>query len=179
MLRTRRARLEDAAAISRLIGHYAAQGLLLPRTEAEIRAGIGRFHVLEEDGRVLGCVALELYASDFAEIRSLAVDPGVRGGGLGSRLVRAALAEARRRKIARVFAVTHAPGFFARHGFTLTDRMAMREKLERDCARCPRAQGCHLAAVVAPVFPERSRRRVLSAIDAASAASPGGPAPAH
>jgi amino-acid N-acetyltransferase len=170
--RTRRARPGDAAAIARLIGQYAAQGLLLPRAETEIQAGIGRFHVLEEGGQVRGCVALEMYAPELAEIRSLAVDPGARGSGLGSRLVRAALAEARRRKIARVFAVTHAPGFFARHGFALTDRMAMREKLERDCARCPRAEGCRLAAVVATVCPERASQRVLPTIDAASAVPP-------
>jgi N-acetylglutamate synthase-like GNAT family acetyltransferase len=166
----RRARLEDAPAIARLIAHYAAQGLLLPRSEQDIAAGIGRFHVLKEGGRVLGCVALETYGPDLAEIRSLAIDAGARGGGLGSRLVRAALAQARRRKIARVFAVTHAPEFFARHGFTPAPRAALPEKLERDCARCPRAQTCRLVAVVAVLCPERL---ALPVVDAAS------PVPAH
>ncbi len=161
--RVRRARAEDVPAIARLIAHYAREGLLLPRTEVEIAAGIARFYVLEEEERVLGCVALEAYAPDLAEARSLAVDPGVRGGGLGSRLVRAALAAARRQKIARVFAVTHAPGFFARHGFAAAPRAALPEKLERDCARCPRAQTCRLDAVVAVLCPERVALPVIGA----------------
>jgi len=165
--RTRRARPEDAPAISWLIGHYAAQGLLLPRTEAEIGARIGCFHVLEDGGRVRGCVALEVYTPELAEIRSLAVDPGMGRGGLGSRLVRAALDRARRQRIARVFAVTHAPDFFLRQGFTLADRIAMPEKLERDCAGCPRARDCRLAAMVATVCPERAFQRVLSAAEGA------------
>jgi len=62
-VRGRRARPEDAVAVHRLIAHYAAEGLLLPRTEVEIYAHIGRFLVLVElprllDDRLLGCVAL-------------------------------------------------------------------------------------------------------------------------
>jgi N-acetylglutamate synthase-like GNAT family acetyltransferase len=36
-MRARTARMSDAAAVHRLIAHYAGEGLLLPRTEAEIR----------------------------------------------------------------------------------------------------------------------------------------------
>jgi amino-acid N-acetyltransferase len=174
--KARHARPEDAPAIARLIAHYVAEGLLLPRSEADVVAGIGRFHVLVKDGGVVGCVALEPYAPALAEIRSLAVDPGARGAGLGSRLVRTALAEARRRRIARVFAVTHAPGFFVRHGFAPVPRATLPEKIERDCARCPRAPICRLAAVVAVLAPERA---ALPVIGAASPARRGRPAPAH
>ena len=36
-MRARTARMSDAAAVHRVIAHYAGEGLLLPRTEAEIR----------------------------------------------------------------------------------------------------------------------------------------------
>ena len=159
MVRARRARPGDVPAIHRLVAHYAAKGLLLPRAEDEIRAHFAHFLVLTEKTRsngraqeqLVGCVALESYGADLAEIRSLAVDPEIHGRGLGARLLKAALAAARRRKIARVFAVTHAPDFFRRHGFSLSTRWALPEKLERDCRSCPKASYCRLSTVIATV----------------------------
>ena len=138
-MRARTARIGDAAAVHRVIAHYAGEGLLLPRTEAEIREHIGRFLVLVEkrngEEKVLGCVALEPYGADLAEIRSLAVAPDARGHGrnVGDRLMKAAMDTARRRKIARLFAVTHRPEFFSRYGFTPGPRQMVPEKIERDC----------------------------------------------
>jgi len=161
-MRTRKARIGDVAAIHRLIAHYAGQGLLLPRSEADVRVHFRRFLVLEDERRVIGCVALEPYSAELAEIRSLAVDPEIRGRGLGARLVKAALDEARRRRIARVFAVTHAPEFFGRQGFTLSTRWALPEKIARDCRTCPKASTCELVAVVVAVWPERVALPVLT-----------------
>lgn len=154
-MRARKARLSDAAAIYALIASYAAEGILLPRTEENVREHLGTFLVLEDKGKVAGCVSLENYGADLAEIRSLAVSPGIRGRGLGGRLVEFALTEARRKKIVRVFAVTHAPEFFVRHGFAASSRHALREKIERDCCTCPKARRCRLIAVIANVMPER------------------------
>ena len=165
-MKARKARLKDVAAIHELIAHYASQGLLLPRTEDEIRLHVRRFLVLEEGGRVIGCVALESYGADLAEVRSLAVDPAIRGRGLGARLLRFALATAKRRKIARVFAVTHAPDFFGRLGFVAsTSAMAeaLPEKVARDCRTCPKAEKCELVAVIATVIPERATLPILEA----------------
>ena len=167
-MRARTARLSDASAVHRVIAHYAGEGLLLPRTEAEIRDHIGRFIVLIErrgkDERVLGCLALEPYGPDLAEIRSLAVAPDARGEGhnVGDRLMKAAMDTARRRKIARLFAVTHRPEFFSRYGFTPGPRQAVPEKVERDCATCPKEKKCTLVATIAVVLPERDLLPVLN-----------------
>lgn len=157
-MKTRTAKPVDAAAIHRLIAHYAAQGLLLPRTPENVRTHLRHFLVLEENGRVAGCVALEPYGADLAEIRSLAIDPNIRGKGLGQRLVRYALKTARRRSIARVFAVTHATEFFERQGFVAAASSraeAVPEKMARDCRTCPKARSCTLIAVVTTLIPER------------------------
>jgi len=168
-MRTRRARPSDAPAIHALIAHYAAQSVLLPRSEENIREHFTHFLVVEENRQLAGCVSLELYGSDLAEIRSLAVGPESRGRGLGFRLLEFALAEARRRRIARVFAVTHAPDFFIRHGFALSHRRAIPEKIARDCAACPKARRCRLAAVIATILPERA---ALPILDEAAASVP-------
>jgi amino-acid N-acetyltransferase len=153
--------MSDASAVHRVIAHYAGEGLLLPRTEAEIREHISRFLVLVEkrngEEKVFGCVALEPYGPDLAEVRSLAVAPEARGQGhnVGDRLMKAALDTARRRKIARLFAVTHRPEFFSRYGFVPGPRQAVPEKVERDCVDCPKERKCTLVATVAVVCPER------------------------
>jgi amino-acid N-acetyltransferase len=168
-MRARTARMSDASAVHRVIAHYAGEGLLLPRTEAEIREHISRFLVLVEkrngEERVLGCVALEPYGPDLAEVRSLAVAPDARGHGrnVGDRLMKAVMDTARRRKIGRLFAVTHRPDFFSRYGFTPGPRQAIREKVERDCSGCPKERKCTLIATVATVCPEREALRVLNA----------------
>jgi amino-acid N-acetyltransferase len=167
-MRARTARISDAAAVHRVVAHYVSEGLLLPRTEAEILEHIERFLVLVEkqdgDEQVLGCVALEPYGGDLAEIRSLAVAPEARGHGLnvGDRLMKAVMDTARRRKIARIFAVTHRPDFFSRYGFTPGPRQMVPEKIERDCTTCPKEQNCTLVATVAVVCPERDLLPVLN-----------------
>jgi amino-acid N-acetyltransferase len=158
----RRAKISDTPAIHALVAHYAAQGFLLPRAAEEIRANIGHFIVQANGHRVVSCLSLESYGADLAEIRSIAVHPENRGRGLGARLIASALAEARRRGIARVFAVTHAPQFFERQGFTAAARQSLTEKIERDCRTCSQQRTCKLVAVIATVIPERVLLPILS-----------------
>jgi amino-acid N-acetyltransferase len=180
-MRTRLARPEDVAAISRLISQFVAAGLLLPRSPEEVRAHLDRFIVLTEmmpalvspsgavpaSERVLGCVALEPYGRDLAEIRSLAVRRDEQGRGLGGRLLEAAIRTARRRKIARIFAVTHAPSLFERHGFAPSAREAVPEKIERDCKGCAKRRRCKLVTLVHVACPDRLVLPVLAPADKA------------
>jgi amino-acid N-acetyltransferase len=161
-MKARQAKPSDARAVFELIAGYAQQGLLLPRAEGEIRRNISHFLVHEVKKRVVSCVALENYGTDLAEIRSLAVDSEFRGRRAGTRLLEFAIAEARRRGIARVFAVTHAPEFFVRQGFEPTSRHALTEKVERDCRACPKRRSCQLIAVVATVIPDRIALPILA-----------------
>jgi len=161
-MRTRRAKISDAPAIHSLVAHYAAQGFLLPRAAEEIHANIGHFIVQEDGHRVVSCLSLESYGADLAEIRSVAVDPENRGQGFGARLIASALNEARRRGIARVFAVTHAPQFFERQGFAAAARQSLTEKIERDCRACSQQRTCKLVAVIATVIPESVTMPILS-----------------
>jgi N-acetylglutamate synthase-like GNAT family acetyltransferase len=160
-MRARRARISDAPAIFGLIARYSKQGLLLARAEEEIRRNIGHFLVQTNSGRLVGCLSLEKYSADLAEIRSVAVDPQTRGCGIGAKLVAFALDEARQSGIARVFAVTHAPQFFERQGFAASPRKLLAEKMERDCCTCAKRRSCKLVAVIATVLPERIMLPIL------------------
>ena len=73
--------------------------------------------VAKDGARVVGSAALELYG-EVGLLRSVAVDEGVRGRGLGVRLTRAALELARARGLRTVYLLTEtAGGFFPRFGF--------------------------------------------------------------
>ncbi len=171
-MKSRRARPADLPALASLIAHYARAGLLLPRTESELRTRLADFLVLEDAAGLAGCVALEPYGSHLAEIRSLAVRPGMQGRGLGRRLLRYALSVARRRRLARVFAVTASPEFFLRHGFLPAPRETFPEKLQRDCQGCPKRRYCQLHAVVLTLHPLPKRSDPLTVLTSATAALP-------
>lgn len=73
--------------------------------------------VAREGDRVVGSAAIELYA-DGGLLRSVAVDEGCRGAGLGGRLTAAAIDEARRRALPALYLLTTtAERFFPRFGF--------------------------------------------------------------
>jgi amino-acid N-acetyltransferase len=78
---------------------------------------LGDALVARDDGRPVGCVALELYGEE-ALLRSLVVSPVARGRGLGERLTAAALDLAESRGARRVWLLTTtAERFFPRFGF--------------------------------------------------------------
>ena len=75
------------------------------------------FWVLERGADVLGAAGLEIYG-EAGFIRSVVVDPVLRGTGQGERLVQRALEEAKARGVKRLYLFTlSAAPFFARFGF--------------------------------------------------------------
>lgn len=158
----RHATLSDVSRIYGLIAYYAQQGVLLRREREEIRGNIGNFLVHSDGHRVVGCISLESYGTELSEIRSIAVAPEIIGRGIGSGLIESALAEARRREIVRVFAVTHVPQLFLRSGFTAVSRQLLTEKKDRDCQKCPQRTSCKLTAVIATVQPQHPALPVLA-----------------
>ena len=88
---------------------------------------LGSTLVARESGRVVGSAAIELYGP-HALLRSVAVDGGHRGGGLGRRLTHEALELARSRGASEAFLLTEtADAFFARLGFGPVGRPAVPE----------------------------------------------------
>ena len=78
-----------------LINSYAADGVMLPRTEFELSENIRDFSVAYIHELLAGCGALHFYTPTSAEVRSLAVLPALKQQGVGRVLVEALEAEAR------------------------------------------------------------------------------------
>jgi len=113
----RRARTSDVRAIRRLVDTYADDRRLLSKATVTLYEDVQEFFVADLDGRVVGCGALHVLWEDLAEVRTVAVDPDLRGAGVGHLVLSRLLDQAREIGVDRVFCLTFETGFFGRHGF--------------------------------------------------------------
>ncbi len=142
------AEVGDAPAIHALVNGFAKKGEMLPRTLAEVYENLRDYSVVRDAGEVVASGALHILWDDLAEVRSLAVREERQGQGLGARLVRAHIEEARGLGLSTVFALTYRPEFFERLGFVQADVMALPRKVWNECYRCPKFPTCNEIAVV-------------------------------
>jgi amino-acid N-acetyltransferase len=114
----RRARTRDVRAIRALIDANVTSGRLLDKATVTLYEDIQEFWVAcDPNGVVVGCGALHVMWEDLGEIRTIAVSDAHQGHGVGHQLVAELLAVARELGVRRVFVLTFAVQFFARHGF--------------------------------------------------------------
>lgn len=106
----RKATAADLPGASRLL---EASGLPL---DGVVEA-FGHFVVAEEGGRLVGVGGLEIHGPDGV-LRSVAVEPALRGRGVGARLSERLIADARDAGLSRMYLLTTtAETYFPRHGF--------------------------------------------------------------
>jgi len=150
----RKAVMHDIPAILALINGYAAQGIMLPRTEFEMSEAIRDFTVVTRGDQLLGCGALHFYSPTMGEIRSLAVQPHAKTHGVGRRLVEALVREAQTYELDAVFAFTYVVEFFNKVGFDVVERGVLPLKAWKDCLRCPKFHACDEIAVLRILKPD-------------------------
>lgn len=147
-LTLRPANESDVSAISALINSFAAQNLMLPRSEAQIWVALPDFVVAELDGCLAGCGSLIALTPTLAEIRSLAVAPQFQGQRIGAQIVATLLDIARQRKLDQVCALTLRPNFFQNQGFRVVDRWSITPKIWSECVFCAKFHRCDEIAVL-------------------------------
>ncbi|MGY4709871.1 amino-acid N-acetyltransferase [Mycolicibacterium sp. CBM1] len=113
----RRARTSDVPDIKRLVDTYAGR-ILLEKNLVTLYESVQEFWVADFGGEVVGCGALHVLWADLGEVRTVAVDPKVKGRGIGHAIVDQLLTVARELQLERLFVLTFETEFFARHGFT-------------------------------------------------------------
>jgi amino-acid N-acetyltransferase len=112
----RRARTSDVPEVKRLVDTYSGR-ILLEKNLVTLYEAVQEFWVAELDGDVVGCGALHVLWSDLGEVRTVAVDPKVRGKGIGHAIVDRLLEVSRELQLQRLFVLTFETEFFGRHGF--------------------------------------------------------------
>lgn len=146
----RPAELPDVRNIHLLLHDYAAEGVLLDRSEEDITFYLKNFTVaVDENSNLLGCMAVRDFGSDLLEVRSLAIRRELRKSGIGRKLIAKAIERLdTQRTDYRLFALTLQPGFFERLGFEIVEKELFPEKIWADCSHCPKRDRCDEIAVI-------------------------------
>ena len=138
----------DAGRVHRLIMDNLVAGHLLPRPLGEVELHMPRFLVAVAGDRIVGCGELARLSPAVGEVRSLVVDKAHRSAGLGRRLLRALVDDARRQGFPTVCAFTHRARPFVKAGFSIVPHTWVPEKIATDCHRCEWFRRCGQYAVV-------------------------------
>ncbi len=152
----RKARIQDVAAIHRLINFWADKGEMLARSLNEIYENLRDYFVYCEDEKVLGCAALHIMWEDLGEVKSVAVVPEYLHKGIGTQLLKCCLAEAEELGLPRVFALSFKPQFFVQKGFEVIDKNTLPQKVWTECIKCPKFPNCNETAVQIYLRPKSS-----------------------
>ena len=142
------AKLEDVTGIHRLLKSYSDQGILLPRPESDIYHSLREFVVIKDGANVLACGALQIYTHQLGEVRSLAVDPVCKGGGLGRRIVAEIERCAIEIGLTKLMALTYEVQFFDRVGYHVVEMNVLPEKVWGACINCHKFRNCDEIAVL-------------------------------
>jgi GNAT superfamily N-acetyltransferase len=128
----------DLGAIVHLHGTiYAREYAFDPTFEAYVAGPLAEFAlripaererlwIAEHDSRIVGCIAIVTASTDEAQVRWFLLDPAARGIGLGTRLMREAIAFCEEQGYRRVMlwtvaALTAAARLYRAAGFTLAE----------------------------------------------------------
>jgi len=119
VVKLRSAVIDDVGGILKLIEPLEEDGTLVRRGRELLEREIARFAVIEHDGVIVGCAALYPFLSARAgELACLAVRPDHRDEGYGERLLKYVEAQARARKLRKLFVLTtRATHWFIERGF--------------------------------------------------------------
>lgn len=119
----RQAEIGDVGAILQLIEPLEAEGILVRRGRERLEMEISHFHLMEHDGRIIGCAALYPFAQEkTAELACMAIDPGFRRGGRGDRLLKYCEETAKELGLKSIFVLTtRTEHWFLERGFIEQD----------------------------------------------------------
>ena len=149
LLTVREAVESDVKKIHELLTIYSEKAIVLARSEEDIRFYLGNFLVAEVGGVVRGCAAARDFGNDLLEVRSLVVEPGFQGKGIGRAMIEAIIAGLKiRRNHWRLFTLTYQVEFFKALGFAIVDRTLFPEKIWSDCSKCPKQACCDETAML-------------------------------
>jgi amino-acid N-acetyltransferase len=148
----RPAAITDVPQIHELLDEYARMGNLLPRPYSELYRHLRDFFVVEIEGKIVACGALEIFTENLGEVRSLVVGKDYAGHGLGKHLVQRIVDEARQIGLRRIMALTYVPEFFHKLGFRTVPKDTLPEKVWGICVKCYKFNACDETAVLLEIW---------------------------
>ena len=132
----RKAQIHEVPEIWRMLHDFADRDVL-PRTKADLYSQLREYFVYRLDqSPLIGVAALHIYWEDCGEIRSVVVLPEFQNKGMGSKLVKKCLEEARAIGLKKIFALTTRPDFFKRIGFQQFPKEQLPPHIWSECKDC-------------------------------------------
>lgn len=144
----RGARVSDVPVIQEVVNFYAKKGMMIPRSLSEICENIRDFFVYEEEYEIIGVCNLKVYWNALGEICSLAVKEKAIGRGIGTKLIKRCISEAKKVEIKKVFLLTYIPEFFLKKGFKRIDKSELPQKIWNECIKCVKFPDCDEIALI-------------------------------
>ena len=116
---SRWAGIDDVGGVIEMIAPLEESGVLLKRSRELLEAEIGRFRILERDGRIIACAALYPFSQHgTGELACIVTHADYRGDGRAQRLLAELEAEALAQGLADVFVLTtQTAHWFVEQGF--------------------------------------------------------------
>jgi amino-acid N-acetyltransferase len=109
----------DVPEMLRLMQPAIDEGVLVPRSEADLAEHLDDYAIYEVDGTVHACAALQAYSDRQGEIAGLMVDETYKNLGIGQRMVSYLLERAAAKKLKSVFVLTtQTSDWFSKMGFS-------------------------------------------------------------
>lgn len=155
MVKLRDAQIEDIPYLKNLYAPYVESGVILFRSDEQIKKDISETYIsvnsINELEKVNGSLTVKSFGDQLYEIRSLVIDPEFHKNHIGARLVeysiRRTLEKLSGRKKYTFFALTLAPKFFTKIGFIEVDKEKYPDKIFFDCNHCIKKDHCDEVAV--------------------------------
>ncbi|MDY6029453.1 MAG: N-acetyltransferase [Acidaminococcaceae bacterium] len=148
MIVFRQAKFSDVENIHGLLNDYAKAGLMLPRSRNSIYENLRDYIIAVENNRLLGCGALHFVWDRLGEIRSVAIDPAMKGRGIGREIVKRLEEEGVARGVTMFFTLTYQPGFFSKCDYIETEKENLPQKVWKECVHCPQYPYCNEIAFI-------------------------------
>ncbi|HDH04102.1 MAG TPA: N-acetyltransferase [Nitrospirae bacterium] len=147
-MKIKKANIKDVKAIHSLVNKFAKKDDMLPRSLNEIYENLRDYVICAENEKVVAVAALHVLWEDLAEIRSVAVAGNYQRRGVGKKLIKYCLKDARNIGVNKVFALTYHPDYFKELGFEDIDKNDLPHKIWGDCLKCPKFPDCSEVAVI-------------------------------
>lgn len=113
----RSAAAKDLDAVQTFLEPFVAAEYLLPRTREELTSLLTNSFCAEDNSRIVGFAAVEIYSRKLAEVQCLAVHLDYQRRGIGKRLVRKCIQLSRDRQILELMVISASDQFLKECGF--------------------------------------------------------------
>lgn len=141
--------LHDIDAMLGLANNYVENGTVIYRDKDEMASTIRSYFIVREGDAIIAMVALNIYSSDLAEVRTLVVHPNYQRQGIGWLLLQSLEQEAKFLGLKELFVLTYQQGFFEKLGFKEINKSQIpNQKIWADCIKCKHFPTCNEVALL-------------------------------